>query len=399
MSRLALALTFVVGISLSAATHAQTAVLVNDPKDGAVVFKQQVEVSGIAIDSIRVAILIQGMTQEDLSWQVSSLVRPQADGRFQAAIPLRGEKQDVAYRILAVGAANTYALRTIRPGAILRGPPSGLPHSEVVRVTVAGSLRPDAGKDEAPQRILLPVGGSKIGPTETVVIEGSGEPTAVVLIRGDAEGSPWYAQPPVEKIGPGRTAVKVRFGSKKTIAGDRFRIRLAIPINRRQRAAIASNEPISKLPPGITYGQPLVVEFDPDKKPTLEFEKLKLQHAIDKHSHLVRILGPRDGSMVSRRASIAGFCDPTMVPILMVRSESEKTWYIQPPCETKAGSFHNRVYLGKLGTPRGTRFELVAVLVSPEIAGDFIAGAHMSELPTDVPLSEPLHLLHSGHNE
>jgi hypothetical protein len=159
------------------------------------------------------------------------------------------------------------------------------------------------------------------------------------------------------------------------------------------------NELISKLPPGIIYGQPLVVEFDPDKKPTLEFEKLKLQHAIDKHSHLVRILGPPEGSMVSRRATIAGFCDPTMVPILMVRSESEKTWYVQPPCETKGGSFQNRIYLGKLGTPRGTRFELVAVLVSPEIAGDFNAGDHMSELPPDAPLSQPLNLVHSGQDE
>ncbi len=68
MSRLAIALTFVVGISLPAANYAQTAVLVNDPEDGAVVFKPQIEVPGIATDSIRVAILIQGMTKEDRSW-------------------------------------------------------------------------------------------------------------------------------------------------------------------------------------------------------------------------------------------------------------------------------------------------------------------------------------------
>ena len=44
-------------------------------------------------------------------------------------------------------------------------------------------------------------------------------------------------------------------------------------------------------------------------------------------------------------------------------------------------------------------YSLLSSSYDEEIARDFIAGAHMSELPPDAPLSEPLNLVHSGRDE
>ncbi|NND96486.1 MAG: hypothetical protein HKN47_04050, partial [Pirellulaceae bacterium] len=192
-----------------------------------------------------------------------------------------------------------------------------------------------------------------------------------------------------------------RFGNAKTIAGERFRIRLAIPTTRRQRAALSTNDPIKQLPDNIQYGAPTIVEFDPDKKPTVEFGTLKFEKAVSEGSSLVRLVGPADRSIVSRRPNVSGLCDPSLVPMVLVRTEDDKeTWYVQQPCQRSAGGgFRNTVYLGKLGTPAGTKFQVVAILVAPDQVENFRAGEPLPELPEGAPVSHPILLIHNGNDQ
>ncbi|NND98136.1 MAG: hypothetical protein HKN47_12485, partial [Pirellulaceae bacterium] len=365
-----------------AAVRPQQPVLLDKPNDGVVVFDRQLEITGTAGAATRVGVLIQGMTAGN-TWRVVSLVRPEPDGRFVSNIRLQDSRFDVAYRVLAVAVTGTNTARALRPGSVYRQPPTKLPHSEMIRVTIAGSSRPDAKNDDTSERILLPVNGSTVGKNETIVIEGKADPLPIILIRNDKPGSAWYSQPEVVKVGSGRTATGVRFGNAKTIAGERFRIRLAIPTTRRQRAALSTNEPIKQLPDNIQYGAPTIVEFDPDKKPTVEFGTLKFEKAVSEGSSLVRLVGPADRSIVSRRPTVTGLCDPSLVPMVLVRTEDDKeTWYVQQPCQRSAGGgFRSTVYLGKLGTPAGTKFQVVAILVAPDQVENFRAGEPLPELP------------------
>ena len=393
-------LAFLACAFLSNVMHAVEAVHLQKPVDGAVLFNRQLDLRGHALGAHRVVILTQCMTRE-APWQVAGLIEPEKGGQFATSIQLEDPKYDVGYRVIAVATASGYPTRRVRLGTSFRQPPAGLPHSRVARVTLAGSTRPDAGKDNASERILLPVNGSIVGPSETIVIEGKGDPLPTVLIRANEKGSPWYVQQAVEPVGKGKSAVRVRFGSSLTMPGDRFQVRLAVPRTARQRAAFNPELPLKSLPKGVMYGQPLVVEFDPDKLPTIDIAKLKFEQAADQFtSDMVRLIGPANGDSVPRRAVVSGLHHPTLIPVLLVRTEDDQsTWYVQPPCTIHNGSFQCRVYLGNVGTPAGSRFQVIALLLTPEQAGKMKPGDAMSDLPEETPMSKPLSLVHNGHTE
>ncbi len=374
-------------------------VTLEKPADGAVIFGRQVDVAGVASGSNRVMLMIQKIESND-PWRVAVIVRPEADGHFVASFRLPTMKQDSAYRVIAVGAERTASLRSARPGTVMRRPPTGLPHSEVVRIAIAGTAKSALRGDRATERILLPVADASVGPTETVVIEGSGDPTAVVLIRNDEKGNPWYVQPSVERVGPGRTAVTVRFGSAETAAGSRFRVRLAIPQNAKQREAFQVGVPIADLPVSVPYSRAISVMLDTQKKPTVDLAQLKLQHTLAHHDPTVRLTAPVGGASTGRRTLVQGTCPADTVPILMVRSEDDlATWYIQPHCHRNAEGFENRIYLGKLGTRAGTRFQVIAMLVPPDMADRYASGNALTELPEQARISEPLLLIHTGTDQ
>ena len=135
------------------------------PVDGGVHYQRTIEVEGVT-ETSRVVVLTQNMLGE-APWRVGALVRPKG-GVFRASIKLDDGEYDRAVRIVALGLSASHAARLGRPGTALRRPPTGLPRSQIVRITVAGSSRPDAGLVELPERIMLPLDGSTVGPTETV---------------------------------------------------------------------------------------------------------------------------------------------------------------------------------------------------------------------------------------
>ena len=300
----------------------------------------------------------RAIPRREAPWQVAGLVEPKKDGQFTTSIQLEDPKYDVGFRVIAVATANGDPIRRVRLGTPFRQPPAGLLHSRVARVTLAGSTRPDAGKDNASERIFLPVNGSFVGSSETIVIEGEGDPLPTILIRANEQGSPWYVQQAVESIGKRKSAVRLRFGSSLTMPGDRFQVRLAVPAAARQRAAFNPELPLKSLPKGVSYGRPLVVEFDPGKSPTIDFTKLKFERTADQFtsdivrlitSDIVRLIGPANGDSVPRPAVVSGLHHPTRVPLLLVWTEDDQsTWYVQPPCTVQNGSFQCRVYLRKV---------------------------------------------------
>lgn len=344
----------------------------------------------------------RAIPRREASWQVADLVQPNKGGQFTTSIRLEDPKYDVGHRVIAVATANEDPIRRVRLGTPFRQPPAGLPHSHVARGTLAGSTRPDAGKDNASERILLPVNGSVVGSSETIGIAGEGDPLPTILIRANEQGSPWYVQQAVESIGKRKSAVRFRFGSSPTMPGDRFQVRDWLFLQRaRQRTAFNPELPLKSLPKGVMYVRPLVVGFNPGKLPTIDFTKLKFERTADQFtSHIVRLISPANGDSVPRLAVVSGLYHPTMVPVLLAWTEDDQsTWYVQPPCTVQDGSFQCRVYLGKVGAPTGSRFQVVALLLTPDQAGNLKHGNALSDLPEETPMSKPLLLVKNGHSE
>ncbi len=62
-------------------------------------------------------------------------------------------------------------------------------------------------------------------------------------------------------------------------------------------------------------------------------------------------------------------------------------------------AFRNKVYLGKLGTPRGTRFQILAVLVPKAQTEKWRAGNAVTEFPADLIISQTLQVSHNGNDQ
>lgn len=230
------------------------------------------------------------------------------------------------------------------------------------------------GFSQAKIRLTEPKSGSKVSSLEVFTGQAVRGGQPFILVRAAARKpatskASWWVQKNVLIDDTGRFRGEVHFGN--TITADKTRF---------EAVAIFITDPKVAVALRKAYSVPAIPRsVIKTRANTYTFDKSK-----EKSKPLGFVLHPRPNDLVGRHDFLIGRVPKFGTPVIFVRAEGSRDWWIQNVASTVPdGGFKSDLYFGNENTPDHTRFEVAVVVVDPSATDQFKKGRIANDLPLD----------------